>query len=61
MPITDQLVIVESAPTASPGSSIPHVVLSGCWLSMLGFAVGASVRVEVDYGRLVLVAVESEH
>lgn len=64
MPITDQLVIVDAVPpslTQPLPRVIPRIELSGCWLSMLGFVVGASVRLEVDYGRLVLVAVESEH
>ena len=40
--------------------SIPMLRLQGAWLESAGFAIGATVKVHVGRGRLIIEAVESE-
>ena len=41
-----------------PRPNVPYLRLSGRWLERAGFAIGRSVRVEVNEGRLLIEQVE---
>lgn len=47
-------------PHSLPAAPMPFLRLRGRWLDEAGFAIGASVRVEVSAGRLVVEVIESK-
>jgi hypothetical protein len=53
-----QPISFRSEPSCRGLAPMPFLRLQGRWLGRAGFAVGASVRVEVSEGRLVLEVIE---
>lgn len=47
------------APRSRPAAPMPFLRLQGRWLDQAGFTIGASVRVEVAAGRLVVEVIDA--
>lgn len=55
-----RLLTVSSLQGAYSGAPVPFIRLSGRWLEQSGFNPGESIRVEVEYGRLVITKLTPE-